>query len=1368
MACRYLFGPVSAHLADENLHTERQASHCLAFDAAGTTDLAIRPSDRWEHIVQRFPADWQPDFVVLSLGQGHIPPCLWSAPIPLVGLADNWDLNWHYFRRRLRQCELVLTNPRGVEVLAREGIGHAQAANLQGLGRNRLESPELVKVRDIDILAIGELHPALERELLPCLGRVARLAGRWRVVFHPANRGDIPQDLLARARIAFHRSRRGECGRLALEAAAAGALLLLEADNAEVPEYLRDRQECILYSAENLEELLEYYLETEPERQQITAAARERARQLRFDILWEGSLELIERELPAMRARVRERPTLDPAQELLARTWQALAHAEPDALLAHDLAAALVNQPRSAAWQNALGLVATLEAQQGGPTTATLAHKAAGYFQRAFTRDPSNLLAGLNWVEALAGSSQTQPAIETARRLLVQLDRTNDLNPETVESGHFPPAFDTFRVEWERAAWAHAGQPDREIQAKRALLRWRLHTLLADLTGLLGHRFEAVLARPDLPGARSALGCALVRAKHPAEALSHLARAVADNPFDLEAARALFQALGETGDGVGQCRLADDRRLLARAAPQAVPQESWMVKVPPVGDERASIILLCCNELAYTKTCSESILRHTRPPYELILVDNGSQDDTPAYLEEVSRQQGPARVKILRNATNVGFAAGCNQALAWARGRHIVFLNNDTVVTGGWLENLIAWSLQDWPQVGLVGPVSNYAPPPQHVVGDYKDLDGLDAFGRWRQHQFARKALRVDRLTGFCLLVRREVLERVGGFDEGYGLGFFEDDDLCVRAREAGFQLRVALNVYIHHFGSRTFHGLGIDCGQQLRHNLEQFKAKWGPERTAGYQLPSPPATPEDLSRAALTEDRRISLPPAPAENPAAGRLPNGRLRVSLCMIVKNEEANLPACLESVADLVDEIIVVDTGSTDRTKEVASRFGARVFDFPWVDSFAAARNESLRHATGDWILWLDADDRFDEANRQKLRALLTSLQDDNAGYVIKCLCLPDHARGTATVVDHLRLFRNHPAIRWEYRIHEQILAAVRRQGGQIRWTDVTVQHSGYQDGRLRARKLERDLRLLQLENAERPDDPFNLFNLGSVYNELDRPAEALPLLQRSLELSQPGDSIVRKLYALIVQCQRQLGQPDEAFATCQAGRRYYPDDVELLFVEGVMRRERKDLEGAEACFLQLLETPPGTYFASVDAGLHGYKARHNLAGIYQEQGRLPEAEAQWQSAVTERPDFLPGWLGLGTLHLAAGRWEAVEAIAQRLDQESSWATEAVLLRARVCLARKEFAVARQMLEEAISQAPQSPGLHTLLSYVLLQEGNDPDAAERTLRILLELEPTNTEARHNLAVLLRERAVITGPPTTEFATLPGAGSEVAQAP
>jgi len=144
-----------------------------------------------------------------------------------------------------------------------------------------------------------------------------------------------------------------------------------------------------------------------------------------------------------------------------------------------------------------------------------------------------------------------------------------------IDAGHFPPAFDFFRVEWERAAWSHAGQPRAELRAKLELIRWRLHGLLAELTGDLDHYYEAVAARPDLPTTQAALGCALGREGRSADAVPHLRRAVESSPFDLSAARALYQALGEAGDADGQRELARDRALLAKAAPRIVPPELW-------------------------------------------------------------------------------------------------------------------------------------------------------------------------------------------------------------------------------------------------------------------------------------------------------------------------------------------------------------------------------------------------------------------------------------------------------------------------------------------------------------------------------------------------------------------------------------------------------------------------------------------------------------------------------------------------------------------------------------------------------------------------------------------------------------------------
>jgi tetratricopeptide (TPR) repeat protein len=458
-------------------------------------------------------------------------------------------------------------------------------------------------------------------------------------------------------------------------------------------------------------------------------------------------------------------------------------------------------------------------------------------------------------------------------------------------------------------------------------------------------------------------------------------------------------------------------------------------------------------------------------------------------------------------------------------------------------------------------------------------------------------------------------------------------------------------------------------------------------------------------------------------------------------MIVKNEEVNLPDCLRSVSDLVDEVVVVDTGSTDRTRAVAAELGARVFEFAWVDSFAAARNESLRHATGQWVLWLDADDRLDDENRQRLRTLFAGLGDENVAYVMKVRSLVNRADQSARLLDQVRLFRNHPYIRWRYRVHEQILPAIGEGGGATRWTDVVIHHTGYQDPAFRRRKLQRNLRLLELEVAEQPDDAFTLFNLGRSYLDLGRLDEAIPILERSLERSGPTLSIVRKLFALLTQCHWQQGRRPEALAVCARGLARYPDDAELLFQQALLRQQEKDLAGAEVSLLRLLQTQPGEYFDMVDAGLRGYKARHHLAAVYQEQERLTEAERQWRAVVRERPDFLPAWLGLGESFLRRQRWTDLEQTAWQMQATNAGRVEALVLRARGHRARREFEASRRLLEEAIGLSPEALRPRVLLSHVLLEEGRDWPAAEQALRGVLSLDPAHAEARHNLQLLLQ---------------------------
>src|SRR5262249_6598386 len=158
------------------------------------------------------------------------------------------------------------------------------------------------------------------------------------------------------------------------------------------------------------------------------------------------------------------------------------------------------------------------------------------------------------------------------------------------------------------------------------------------------------------------------------------------------------------------------------------------------------------------------------------------------------------------------------------------------------------------------------------------------------------------------------------------------------------YKLLVAQDVYVHHFGSRTFRGLGVDCARQLGENFERFRQKWGEEAVAGYRRPQArgggsadgPAAAEHHTGEAAAVPAETAVAPPDAGPPPAGRRP----RFTLCMMVKDEQDNLPDCLGPLRDLFDEVLVADTGSTDRTREVAEALGATVIDFPWCDSFAA--------------------------------------------------------------------------------------------------------------------------------------------------------------------------------------------------------------------------------------------------------------------------------------------------------------------------------------------------------------------------------------------------------------------------------------------
>ncbi|GFO68498.1 hypothetical protein GMLC_20770 [Geomonas limicola] len=826
-----------------------------------------------------------------------------------------------------------------------------------------------------------------------------------------------------------------------------------------------------------------------------------------------------------------------------------------------------------------------------------------------------------------------------------------------------------------------------------------------------------------------------------------------------------------------------------------------------------SIVILTFNELECTRECLESIARHTPEPHEIILVDNGSTDGTLPYLRELCAVT--PNYRLVENGRNLGFAAGCNVGMHLARGGRILLLNNDVLVTHGWLSGMLE-CLEREPQAGLAGPLSNEVAGAQRIAASsYPGVEKLDAFAREFARAHRGRRIPVDRLVGFCLLMDRSVLDAIGGLDESFGSGNFEDDDYCLRAALAGYSCVIAGDVFIHHHGSRSFSANRIDYARAMAENRARFDAKWelgrldeelakqlvthnamvrgrqlarqgkpgravellleqgirfSPANRAPYrvlagilceagrhqdamevleQLPgsSQPADlllaarchrglgqgaragelveaalerdPEapaalnvkselalergdraaagELFQACLAADpgfapgygglsliaeangareeafslAELAFALAPDSVPALARLHDlaqqldrleveetrlaaartlypdhlgltygavelalnrgrfpeamalieeaaarfgmddglidaalavrsrlgvkkpepGKGLLSLCLIVKDEAANLPTLLYSVRSLADEIVVVDTGSCDRSADIARVFGARLHEFPWSGDFSAARNVSLDQASCPWILVLDADEALAKRDLAALRTLVKEASGPVAysfttrnytdavarkNWCANAGAYPDEERGRGwTPSDKVRLFPNDARVRFRGKVHELLEPSLAECGIPVIACPVPVHHYGRLDQERTRQKQEQYYRLGLEKLAEGGADAAALLELARQATELHHQGEARELWYRLIALD-PGDAEAhfnlgylhltageyatawehaRRAVAMapqlkeaafnLAKCELFLGRTQDAFTRCQEMLRTWP-------------------------------------------------------------------------------------------------------------------------------------------------------------------------------------------------------------------------------
>src|SRR4051794_11801794 len=470
-----------------------------------------------------------------------------------------------------------------------------------------------------------------------------------------------------------------------------------------------------------------------------------------------------------------------------------------------------------------------------------------------------------------------------------------------------------------------------------------------------------------------------------------------------------------------------------------------------------------------------------------------------------------------------------------------------------------------------------------------------------------------------------------------------------------------------------------------------------------------------NLSEIARRRKTRAAVPVSPAAKaalqPIVARARDAAKRarrvegqtLSLCMIVKDEEEMLPRTLEAIRSAVDEIVVVDTGSTDRTVEIAESFGAKVLHHEWTGDFAAARNVSIEAASGDWIVWLDADEVLVAEDAPKLREL-TGQTGREAFSLVETNFPGDIEDGTAVTHNALRVFRNRPVYRFEGRLHEQFAHHLPGYlGERVAHTQVRVEHYGYL-GVVRDKKdkARRNLELLERQSAEGVDSAYHKFNLGSEYlalGEWERARELLVQSWKEMEDDPRRHSYpyMPSLASRVVIALRESGRLDEAHAQADAGLEVFPGFTDLVFHQANVARERGDSAEARRLFEHCLEMgdAPAKYSATVGCG--SYLALMALASMSQPA----EQEALLTRCLEENPSFYGPVLPLATAMLRSGREPA--------DVEAA-------IESRVA---KPTATIRFMLGTA------------------LYEAGAAEAAERQFRGVLEQQPDVAHARVALA-------------------------------
>lgn len=481
-------------------------------------------------------------------------------------------------------------------------------------------------------------------------------------------------------------------------------------------------------------------------------------------------------------------------------------------------------------------------------------------------------------------------------------------------------------------------------------------------------------------------------------------------------------------------------------------------------------------------------------------------------------------------------------------------------------------------------------------------------------------------------------------------------------------------------------------------------------ERRRGNPRPQLPAK----VAARLPQLERSGRQAAAAARPAAG------LTLSLCMIVRDEAEMLPRSLAAAREAVDEIIVVDTGSSDDSVEIARSFGARVIEREWTGSFAEARNASFEAASGDWILYLDADEVLLAEDAPLLREL-TGRTWREAFYLVETHHTGELGDGTAVTHNALRIFRNRPEYRFEGRIHEQI--AHRLPAGQperIEPTGIRVDHYGYLGVvRDRREKSRRNIELLRRQLLESGETAFLCFNLGSELAAAGEAEAARAQFERSWELLDGNPERVELPYVpslsvRLVKSLRVTGRREDAAARAREGLELFPELTDLVFEQALLSQAGGERERAAELLEECLQRgdAPSRYSPTVGCG--SYLALAKLAELAEQEGDPARAEALLRRSLESHPSYLGTVLPLAQAMLRRGA-DAAEVV-ETIEAGVAAVTPSVRFMTATALYEAGLPAAAEPLYRAVSEAQPGNGYpHLALAEALLSQSRFEEAA-----------------------------------------------------